>query len=110
MNSNDLLITTSAAGTTKYLVDLLKIWFDPPPWVPPLAALAIGIVVTALYKMLVIGLAWDAMIVAEVILGGIIAGAGAVGITRTHDKASQDPRGHMAGLIEQALAARKEQP
>lgn len=76
-----IVLATSAATIVKILVDILRLIATLPQWVPPFAAEVLGIVAVGLMFEMA-GTAIDTrQEVATVIVGGILAGAFAVGAT-----------------------------
>lgn len=81
MTVEDILIIASAAVTfVKVLIDLLKLAWATPQWVPPVLAVILGPVVVALL-FVAGGQGIDAQLGAVAILAGWLTAGSAVGVT-----------------------------
>lgn len=87
MIDNILVLSAAGAGVTKALVDLVKMSVaTPPQWLLPLCALVFG-VISLLLLLVATGEPITAQSIAQGVLAGVLAGAGAVGITELHKQA-----------------------
>ena len=92
MNSTGLDIVsqaTMAMTIVKMLVDLIKLAWGgeeghPPTWLPPIAALVIGILVMVLLAQTTGQDLTGSQALAQTILSGLMAGAGSIGVTELH--------------------------
>lgn len=80
-------LALAASMISKCIVDLLRLAFDSPRWVPPLLAVGVGIAAVVLL-MVASSQPLTAAALASAVLAGILAGGSAVGVTELSNRAA----------------------
>lgn len=87
MIDNILILSAAGSAIVKAVVDLIKMAVpNPPQWVLPLCAAMVGIL-ALLLLLVATGTTLTPQSIAQGVLAGVLAGAGAVGLTELHRSA-----------------------